>query len=178
MSEDRMHTISALEANEKLTREKGECVLIDVRTPAEFKSVHAIHAQNIPLQSVAEGLTQSPALKDKRLICICQKGARGENAANILLRNGARHVYNVAGGTEAWEQSGLPVTRGGSVISLERQVRIAAGSLVALGVLLGYLVNPYASLLALFVGCGLVFSGITNTCGMALLLARCPWNSK
>jgi hypothetical protein len=85
-------------------------------------------------------------------------------------------VVNVEGGTQAWDEAGLPVVRGQKAISLERQVRIAAGSLVLLGALLGYFAHPYWIALSAFVGAGLVFAGITDTCGMGMLLARMPWN--
>ena len=73
-------------------------------------------------------------------------------------------------------EAGLPVVRGKKAISLERQVRIAAGSLVLLGVLLGWLVHPAFIGLSAFVGAGLVFAGVTDTCGMGMMLARMPWN--
>jgi hypothetical protein len=85
-------------------------------------------------------------------------------------------VVNVEGGTQACESSGVPVVRGKKAISLERQVRIAAGSLVLTGVTLGWLVHPGFFGLSAFVGAGLVFAGITDTCGMGMLLARMPWN--
>jgi len=87
-----------------------------------------------------------------------------------------RLTVNVEGGTLAWDQAGLPVTRGKKMMSLERQVRIAAGSLVLIGVVLAWMVHPYLIRLSAFVGAGLVFAGITDTCGMGMLLARMPWN--
>ena len=90
---------------------------------------------------------------------------------------GFTNAISVEGGTTAWEKVGLPVVRGATrVISLERQVRIAAGSLVLLGVLLGWLVHPTFFALSAFVGAGLVFAGITDWCGMGMLLAKMPWN--
>ena len=83
---------------------------------------------------------------------------------------------NVEGGTLAWEQAGLPVVRGKKAMSLERQVRIAAGSLVVLGTALGAFVHPGFLGLSAFVGAGLVFAGVTDTCGMGMVLARMPWN--
>jgi rhodanese-related sulfurtransferase len=83
---------------------------------------------------------------------------------------------NVEGGTLAWEAAGLPVVRGQKVISLERQVRIVAGFLVLVGALLAMTVHPYFAGLSAFVGAGLMFAGITDTCGMGMLLARMPWN--
>src|SRR4029078_11595897 len=86
------------------------------------------------------------------------------------------NAVNVEGGTLAWNAAGLPVTHGPKAISLERQVRIAAGSLVLIGVLLGCFVHPLFFGLTAFVGAGLVIAGIADTCAMALLLARMPWN--
>jgi len=85
----------------------------------------------------------------------------------------------VEGGTLAWIEAGLSVNRGTTkVISLERQVRIAAGSLVLTGVLLAIFVHPYFIGISAFVGAGLIFAGITDWCGMGLLLAKLPWNSR
>ena len=81
------------------------------------------------------------------------------------------------GGTQAWDSAGLPVVRGKNTISLERQVRIAAGLLVLLGSLLSWLANPAFIALPSFVGAGLIYAGVSNTCGMGLLLARMPWNT-
>lgn len=159
-------------------RQGGRLVrLLDVRTPAEFREVHAEIASNVPLEqfdpkAVAE-VFGSPG---EPLYLICRSGSRGRQACEQLISAGCAHVVNVEGGTLAWEQAGLPVVRGKKAISLERQVRIAAGSLVLLGALLGWLVHPAFVGLAAFVGAGLVFAGVTDTCGMALLLARMPWN--
>ena len=83
----------------------------------------------------------------------------------------------VEGGTAAWEQAGLSVVRERRVMSLERQVRIAAGTLVLVGTGLGAFVHPLFLGIAAFVGAGLVFAGITDTCGMGLILAKMPWNN-
>jgi rhodanese-related sulfurtransferase len=93
-----------------------------------------------------------------------------------LIAAGVTNVINVEGGTRAWDQAGLPVVRGKKTISLERQVRIAAGSLVLLGAALGYFINPLFIGLSAFVGAGLIFAGVTDTCGMGMMLAKMPWN--
>jgi rhodanese-related sulfurtransferase len=151
--------------------------LIDVRTPAEFREVHVGFARNVPLDRldaahVAAGRNGS----DRPLYVICRSGNRARQACEKIHAAGFTNVVNVEGGTQAWDQAGLPVVRGQQTISLERQVRIAAGSLVLIGSLLGAFVSPYWIGLAAFVGAGLVFAGITDTCGMGLLLARMPWN--
>lgn len=94
----------------------------------------------------------------------------------MLAAAGVEAVVNVEGGTHAWTDAGLPVVRGKKAISLERQVRIGAGFLVVVGVVLGWLADAACASLAAFVGAGLVFAGVTDTCGMGRLLARMPWN--
>ncbi|HBJ38564.1 MAG TPA: sulfurtransferase, partial [Planctomycetaceae bacterium] len=97
-------------------------------------------------------------------------------AVQKFLDAGIENVVNVEGGTSAWDAAGLPVSRGKKAISLDRQVRIAAGSLVFAGAALGYFVHPYFIGLSAFVGAGLVFAGITDTCGMGMMIAKMPWN--
>ena len=107
---------------------------------------------------------------------ICRSGGRSLQACERFLKAGYTNVVNVEGGTLACQTVGLPLAQGKKAISLERQVRIAAGSLVLLGLVLGWLVHPYFLGLSAFVGAGLVFAGVTDTCGMGMLLARMPWN--
>ncbi|ADG67019.1 Rhodanese domain protein [Planctopirus limnophila DSM 3776] len=152
--------------------------IIDVRTPLEFQEVHAEGAVNIPLDELeAEKLSRFVNPESKTVYLICRSGGRGKKACEKLLATGPWQPINIEGGTQAWEAAGLPVHRGKKVMSLERQVRIAAGSLVVLGCALGAFVTPYAFGLAAFVGAGLVFAGVTDTCAMGLLIARMPWNS-
>jgi len=152
--------------------------LLDVRTPAEFQAVHSMYAKNLPLSDLnaAEYLKGRPRA-DQPLYVICQSGTRGRKACEALQAAGGTSVINVEGGTAAWIAAGLPVVRGRQVISLERQVRIAAGSLVLVGLLLGWFVHPYFLGIAAFIGAGLVVAGITDTCGMGMMLARMPWNT-
>jgi rhodanese-related sulfurtransferase len=152
--------------------------LLDVRTPVEFREPHAAPACNLPLDRLDPVTVMEAAngSKDEPLYLICRSGSRGRQAGEMFLAAGFTNVVNVEGGTLAWAECSLPVIRGKKAISLERQVRIAAGLLVLLGALLGWLVHPAFVGLAAFVGAGLVFAGITDACGMGLLLARMPWN--
>lgn len=149
--------------------------LIDVRTPAEYQEVHVTFARNVPLDRL-DPTSLTSAAKDAPLYVICRTGGRGKQACEKLSAAGFGQVINVEGGTQAWDAAGLPVVRGKKVMSLERQVRIAAGSLVLLGVILGFGVSQYFFGLSAFIGAGLVFAGITDTCGMGMMLARMPWN--
>ena len=151
--------------------------LIDVRTPAEYGSAHVAQAINVPLDRISpETVQKATGTSGGVLHIICQSGARGAMACEKLSQAGIQDLVNVEGGTGAWIAAGLPVIRGKKAMSLERQVRIAAGFLVFTGVLLGFFVHPYAFGLAGFVGAGLMFAGITDTCAMGMLIAKMPWN--
>jgi len=170
-------TISPLSLKTLYDREPGIHVF-DVRTPAEFQELRLPFSKLAPLEALKpRELVKQAGIGDADTIYLsCKTGTRSRMAAEKFLKEGFGNVSVVEGGVEAWEAAGLPVIRGRKVISLERQVRIAAGSLVVLGLTLGYTVHPGVVGLSAFVGCGLVFAGITDTCGMGMLLARMPWN--
>lgn len=175
-----MKTIKPAELQSLLAAQPGLKVL-DVRTPVEFAEVHVTLAQNVPLDQLdPKGLIASGQLSPSEPVyLLCRSGGRASQAAGKLAAQGFDNAVVVEGGTLAWIEAGLPVARGTvKVISLERQVRIAAGSLILIGFLLAWLVHPYFLALSAFVGAGLVFAGITDWCGMGLLLAKFPWNSR
>lgn len=155
----------------------GHGILLDVRTAAEFREVHAQGAILLPLdvlspQKVEEVRGPNPG----PIYLLCASGIRAVKAAEQLERAGLNDLRVVEGGTTAWIAAQLPVVRGRKSISIERQVRIGAGLLVLAGTSLGWFVHPGFFILAAFVGAGLVFAGITDICGMAILLAKAPWN--
>jgi rhodanese-related sulfurtransferase len=157
-------------------RRQGKPVeLVDVRTPVEFAEVHAAGARLLPIDRLDAGAMKK-GRNGEPVYLICKSGKRSTEAAERLEAAGL-NVAVVSGGTEAWVQAGLPVERQ-RVISLERQVRLGAGLLVLLGVVLGALVSPWFLLLSGFVGAGLIFAGATDWCGMAMVLAKMPWNRK
>ena len=169
-----MKTIQPRELHERIRA--GESIdLVDVRTPVEYREVHVTVARNIPLDRLDPSEVAQAHGDGKPLYVICRSGNRARQACEKLEQVGLQ-VVNVEGGTQAWEQAGLPVRRGKKAISLERQVRIAAGLLVFAGSVLAAAVHPYWAGLPAFVGAGLVFAGITETCGMGMLLARRPWH--
>lgn len=155
--------------------------LLDVRSPAEFRAEHVAGARNVPLdqlqpEQLAAQLKADGLQRGDELYLLCQSGMRARKAAEQLkqLLPGVRVID---GGTNACVACGVATNKAGSaVISIQRQVQITAGSLVLLGVILGATVSPAWFGLSAFVGAGLTFAGISNTCAMALLLARMPWN--
>ena len=171
-----MKTISPVELQGILTAHPGAAV-IDVRTPVEFAEVHVPQARSVPLDELNPGSLQLP--KDQPVYLLCRSGQRATKAAEKFAKEGFSQPVVIAGGTLAWIDAQLPVERSAvKVISLERQVRITAGAIVFTGVLLAYFVNFHFIWLAGFIGAGLVFAGITDFCGMGLLLAKMPWNRR
>jgi rhodanese-related sulfurtransferase len=175
-----MKTVTPIEL-QKLLQSDPDLVLLDVRTSVEYAEAHVAEARNEPLHKLQpEKLIKTGALPGERpVFLLCQTGARASKAAERFAASGQNRGVVVQGGTKAWIEAGFPVTRATKpVMSLERQVRIAAGSLVLAGVLLGWLINPVFFGLSGFVGAGLIFAGVTDFCGMGLLLARMPWNNR
>jgi rhodanese-related sulfurtransferase len=171
-----VQTISPLQLGD-LIKSGRSVQVIDVRTPLEFREIHASCAKNIPLDKLDPAeIAKMRNGSSECLYLICKSGARGKQACEKLIAAGQSNVVNVEGGTASWEQAGLPVVRGQKAMSLERQVRIAAGSLVLAGVLLSHFVHPYFIWLSGFIGAGLVFAGVTDTCGMGMVIAKMPWN--
>lgn len=161
-------TCSAAEAAERLAVDPAGCRLLDVREYPEWVEGHAEGARLVPLSDLKA--RPETVGNECEVLLLCRTGRRAAEAAEILRARGLTAVV-VQGGMEAWQRAGLPVRREKGPISLERQVRIAAGLLVLTG-----LAIPGLWPLSAFVGAGLVFAGVTNTCGMGLLLARMPWN--
>lgn len=152
--------------------------IVDVRTPVEYREIHAQGARLVPLDQLDPKaiMTGRNGHSGEPLYLICKSGSRAKQACERFLAAGFTQIISVEGGTAAWEQAGLPVVRGKKAISLERQVRIAAGGLVLLGAILALTVHPWFVGLSAFVGAGLIFAGVTDTCGMGLMLAKMPWN--
>lgn len=152
-------------------------ILVDVRTPGEFARLHASGARNQPLDQLnPERVAAECRSSDGNIYVLCHSGARATTACQQLLNTGVERVHVVEGGTQAWQAAGLPIITGRGAISIERQVRIAAGSIVLLGCMLAWFVRPEFILLSAFAGAGLVFAGITDICGMGILLGKLPWN--
>jgi rhodanese-related sulfurtransferase len=149
-------------------------LLIDVREPDEYARERIPNARLVPLSRLSIPLDRHEA---EQVIFHCRSGARTATASERLAAAAGGDAYILRGGLDAWKAAGLPVLRDRwRPIEMMRQVQIAAGSLVVLGVGLGALLHPAFYALSGFVGAGLVFAGTTGTCGMARILALAPWN--
>lgn len=165
-------TISPDEAHRLIN---AGAALIDIRTPDEHARERIAGALNIPLDRLSKDAAPGDVL-----IFHCRSGMRtGQAASQLVEVAGGRDCYIVEGGISAWGSAGLPVEKvRGAPIEMQRQVMIAAGSLVLLGATLSLLLSPAWIWLSLLVGAGLTFAGISGFCGMAHLLALMPWNRR
>jgi rhodanese-related sulfurtransferase len=150
--------------------------VLDVRTPGEFENRHIPGAYNVPLDQLAEHAPELRAGSGGLVILVCQSGQRANRAEALLHQAGMPDVHVLEGGMNAWMQAGLPTRRTRARMSLERQVRIAAGTIVAAGSLAALTISPLWAALPAAIGSGLVFAGMTDTCAMGMLLARLPYN--
>jgi rhodanese-related sulfurtransferase len=157
----------------------GSVEQIDVRTPAEFAAVHVAYARSVPLEKLdPKAIVAERNGRGGPLYVICHSGTRGKQACEQFLAAGFPDAVVVEGGTQACIAAGLPMKHGRQVLPLDRQMRIVMGTLVLIGVALGFLVHPVGFGLSAFVGCGLIFAGITDICPLSMLVARMPWNQR
>jgi rhodanese-related sulfurtransferase len=173
-------TILPLELFRRLQPGAGAsaCLLLDVRTPGEFAAAHVPGARLVPLDQLdAAAFLKERGADDKPIYVLCEAGGRAKRAMEKFRRAGFDGCVLVEGGTRAWMDADLPVTRGKStVLPLMRQVQLVVGGVSAVGAVLALTVNPWYALVPLVTGTGLFFAGATGFCGLALVLAKMPWN--
>ncbi len=167
--------VGARDALER-ARSGGASSILDIRMSAEVVAEHVAGSRFIPLDELGTRLDDVRATPAPRLI-LCRTGNRAETARKLLEAAGIRGLSVIEGGIEAYRSAGGETVVGAKRMSLERQVRIAAGLLVLLGVGVGFFVHPIGYALSAFIGAGLVFAGATDQCGMAMVLAKLPWNN-
>jgi rhodanese-related sulfurtransferase len=150
-------------------------MLVDIRDPDEYAREHIAAARSLPVSDLPDQIgAGSPA---GQIIFHCRSGGRTNTHAARLARAANCEAFILEGGLDAWKKAGLPVERDRSQpLEMMRQVQLAAGGMVVLGVVLGASATPWFYLLSGFVGAGLMFAGATGTCGLAMLLQRMPWN--
>jgi rhodanese-related sulfurtransferase len=149
--------------------------VLDVRTPAEFEAMHIPGSYNVPLDTLREHREEIQQHLETDVVLVCRSGQRAAQAEQALAELGMPNLHVLDGGILGWEGAGAPVRRGRQRWDLERQVRLVAGSIVLLSVLVSLLV-PAAVAVAGFVGAGLTVAALTNTCAMGAALSRLPWN--
>ncbi len=161
-----------------LLAEGAPAQLLDVRTPGEFAAAHVPGAKLIPLDDLnPDSFQRQRGSEEIPVYVLCQSGGRARKAIEKLERGGVQGCVLVEGGTQGWIDAGLPTERAlSTVLPLMRQVQITVGLISAAGAALALTSNPLFAVIPLVMGCGLLFAGLTGMCGLAVLLAKMPWN--
>lgn len=172
---DKPYSHVEAEAAHRALETKGAGQLVDVREVGEVDTIRVEGALNLPLSRLRELAARLD--RGTPVYLLCRSGSRAASAAALLNELGHRDILVVRGGLDAWMAAGKPVVRGESrVWSMERQVRFTAGLLSFIGTTAGLAADRRFLILPAFVGLGFMFSAVTDTCAMALVLARLPWN--
>jgi glyoxylase-like metal-dependent hydrolase (beta-lactamase superfamily II)/rhodanese-related sulfurtransferase len=161
----------------KILKTDPQAKILDVRSAMEINQVHLDNYLNIPINELAVRMVEL-SNKNQNYLVLCHSGNRAAMAADMLMQAGIHNVKVIQGGIAQWQKDKLPVVKGVGGVSLERQVRAIAGSLVLIGIILSWLVHPAFIIISAFVGCGLVFAGITDNCMMGMMLMKLPYNKK
>ena len=156
--------------------EHEDLIVIDVRSAAEFESLHIRGSYNVPLPLLSEHTDDLAARLGSRVVLVCQSGARAEQARQRLAGSGIDTAHVLTDGVPGFAAAGGEVVKGRDRWDLERQVRLAAGSLVVLGLAGGKFISPKIRMVAGAIGTGLTFSAATNTCAMGQAISAMPWN--
>ncbi|MFE5909550.1 rhodanese-like domain-containing protein [Streptomyces wedmorensis] len=159
----------------RLTDEGRAPRLLDVRTPAEFRTAHIPGSYNVPLHTLREHRAELRSHLDEEVVLVCRSGARASQAEQALAEVGLPNLRVLEGGMNAWEAADAAVMRGPERWDMERQVRLVAGSIVLATGLVGVLV-PGVHLVGTAVGAGLTYAALSNSCMMGVLLSKLPYN--
>ena len=182
-----MTAVKSISAQALRQKDLKQALVVDVRTPMEFAEKRLAHPATLaPVTELDPHMValRSGVLPETPIFTLCARGKRAQAAAAKFAEAGFTDIAVIEGGLAACKEAGFPTAgqalpkTGETSPTLDRQVRLVAGALTVLFVLLGLLVHKIFLLGALFIGCGQVFSGLTNWCGLALLLTRAPWNKK
>ena len=160
-----------------LLEQDPQAKILDVRSALEFSQVHIEHSLNIPIDMISAKINELSQSRQNYLV-LCHTGNRAAMAADMLIQSGIHTVKVIEGGIIRWQKEKLPVIKGQGGMSLERQVRLIAGSLVLLGIMMSWLLHWAFIFVSVFVGSGLIYAGLTDNCLMGMLLMKLPYNKK
>jgi len=160
-----------------LLEQDPQAKILDVRSALEFSQVHIEHSLNIPIDMISAKINELSQSRQNYLV-LCHTGNRAAMAADMLIQSGIHTVKVMEGGIIRWQKEKLPVIKGQGGMSLERQVRLIAGSLVLLGIMMSWLLHWAFIFVSVFVGSGLIYAGLTDNCLMGMLLMKLPYNKK
>jgi glyoxylase-like metal-dependent hydrolase (beta-lactamase superfamily II)/rhodanese-related sulfurtransferase len=160
-----------------LLEQDPQTKILDVRSALEFSQVHIEHSLNIPIDMISAKINELSQSRQNYLV-LCHTGNRAAMAADMLIQSGIHTVKVMEGGIIRWQKEKLPVIKGQGGMSLERQVRLIAGSLVLLGIMMSWRLHWAFIFVSVFVSSGLIYAGLTDNCLMGMLLMKLPYNKK
>jgi len=160
-----------------LLEQDPQTKILDVRSALEFSQVHIEHSLNVPIDMISAKINELSQSKQNYLV-LCHTGNRAAMAADMLIQSGIHTVKVMEGGIVRWQKEKLPVIKGQGGMSLERQVRLIAGSLVLLGIMMSWLLHWAFIFVSVFVSSGLIYAGLTDNCLMGTLLMKLPYNKE
>ncbi len=164
----------ACERLHQFLTESTNVQIIDVRSVGEYRAGHIPGSIHIPYEEIQSRLEDVTG--DRPAVLVCQSGTRANIACDLIIQSRSNATV-LMGGFAEWCKAKYPVVVAQiSNWSLERQVRFTAGLIILIGLILGTWVNPWLYMISAFIGVGLTFSGITNFCGMGVLMSKMPWN--
>ncbi|MBD3783252.1 MAG: rhodanese-like domain-containing protein [Micrococcales bacterium] len=152
-----------------------DVTIVDVRSPAEFETMHIPGSYNVPITLLGEHAAEFAARLDRKVVLVCQTGVRASQARLRLAGVGAENLHILDGGVPAFASAGGDVVRGQARWAMDRQVRLAAGSLVLASILTS-LKLPSARFVAGGIGAGLTYAAATDSCAMSKILGMLPYN--
>ena len=162
---------------QELVEKDQNVKLLDVRSALEYSDSHIKGSVNIPIDMLTSRLKELNESGNSYIV-LCRTGNRSPMAADMLIQSGISSVKVMEGGVERWRKERLPIIKGQGGVSLERQVRLIAGTMVLIGIILAWLIHWGFIFISVWVACGLIFAGITDSCLMGMLLMKLPYNKK
>ncbi|MHC5083580.1 MAG: MBL fold metallo-hydrolase [Planctomycetota bacterium] len=169
-----VESIDAVEVKKRL--DVGTWQLLDVRSVDEYKAVRITPSINIPIDTLQSQLQRLKG--DTQWIISCRSGVRAARAAETLLSVGIQNICIARESLNGWLKHKYPVVKEKVPMSLERQVRTIAGTMVLVGSILAILISKWFLVIPLWVGAGLFYAGLSNSCMMGQLLRKLPYNQK
>ena len=158
-----------------ITEKDSRAKLLDVRSALEYSQIHIKDSVNVPIDMISSKINEL-SQSEQSYIVLCRSGTRSPMAADMLIQSGLHGVRVMEGGMTRWQKEKLPVIKGEGGISLERQVRVIAGSMILFGIAMSWFVHLAFIFVCVFVGSSLIYAGLSDNCMMGMLLMKLPYN--
>jgi rhodanese-related sulfurtransferase len=99
--------VSVQQAKQMIDR--GDVLILDVRTQEEYDAGHIKNSTLIPVQVLDKRLNELP--RDKKILVYCKAGGRSAQASQILVNSGFKEIYNMKGGITDWTNAGYDLIK-------------------------------------------------------------------